>query len=101
MTDVEKQFYKDMINICNESKKCGYNPARFLQLVGALGPLKAAKQVINKSGGTEGLTTLWQLGRLDLSVESYVIKPEYASLFSVDEISKCKETLLRLGYKVD
>ncbi len=102
MTDLEKKFTEDMVSIYMTAKKeCGYNPTRFLQLVGNKGGLAAAKQLILKPGGTEGFTTLWEHGRLDLSVEAHVIKPEYAPLFTTDEIKLCKDRLKEYGYKVE
>ena len=47
-----------------------------------------------------GLTRLWELGRLDLSVEAHVIKPEYSALFTEDERRVCAERLESFGYKV-
>ena len=102
MTDLEQKFTEDMVNIYKTAKKeCGYVPTRFLQLVGSKGGLVAAKQLISKPGGTDGFSTLWECGRLDLSVEAHVIKPEYASLFTVDEVKACKDRLTEYGYKVD
>ena len=69
MTNTEKRFERDMINIYTTAKKeCGYNATRFLQMIGNQGGVAAAKHLISKSGGTEGFTALWEQGRLDLSV---------------------------------
>ena len=101
MTPLEKRFEQDMIEIYATAKKeCGYNASRFLQLLSAKGGLAAAKQLISKSGGTDGFTTLWENGRLDLSVEAHVLKPEYAELFTEEERRMCRERLLQFGFKV-
>lgn len=76
-----------------------YNATRFLQMIGNKGGVAAAKQLISKSGGTEGFTALWEQGRLDLSVEANVLKPEYQELFSEEERSICRERLLEFGYE--
>ena len=48
MSNLEKQFEKEMLNIYRMAKKeCGYNAVRFLQLVSEKGGLAAAKQLIN------------------------------------------------------
>lgn len=100
MTDLEKSFEQDMREIYTVAKReCGYNATRFLQLVGEKGGLLAAKQLINKPGGTEGFTTLWEHGRLDLSVEAHVLKPKYESLFSQEERQLCRDRLIEFGYK--
>ena len=79
-------------------KECGYNAVRFLQLVSEKGGLAAAKQLINKPGGTDGFTTLWEHHRLDLSVEAHVLKSEYAELFTEEEKNICRNRLKEFGY---
>lgn len=99
MTALEKRFEQDMIDIYMTAKKeCGYNASRFLQMLGAKGGLAAAKQLISKPGGTDGFATLWEHGRLDLSVEAHVLKPEYAELFTEEERRMCRERLEQFGY---
>ena len=96
---LEKQFHQEMLNIYTTAKKeCGYNASRFLQMIGDMGGLAAAKQLISKAGGTEGFATLWEHHRLDLSVEAYVLKPEYAPLFTDAEKAMCRERLEQFGY---
>ena len=99
MTILEKRFEQEMIDIYMTAKKeCGYNASRFLQMLGAKGGLAAAKQQISKPGGTDGFTTLWEHGRLDLSVEAHVLKAEYAELFTDEERRMCRERLEQFGY---
>lgn len=99
MTTLEKRFEHNMIDIYVTAKKeCGYNASRFLQILGAKGGVAAAKQLINKPGGTDGFTTLWEHGRLDLSVEAHVLKLEYAELFTDEERRICRERLEQFGY---
>ena len=101
MTDLEKRFDRAMRDIYVIAKReCGYNATRFLQLVGEKGGLAAAKQLISKPGGTDGFTTLWEHGRLDLSVEAHVVKPDYESLFTDEERRMCRERLEEFGYKI-
>lgn len=63
--------------------------------------LKAAKQLISKSGGTYGFEVLWENNRLDLSVEALVLKPEYNDLFTDEEREICRKRLIEFGYKFD
>lgn len=100
MTELERRFDREMREIYITAKReCNYNPVRFLQLVGERGGLLAAKQLITKPGGTYGFATLWQHGRLDLSVEAHVLKPEYEPLFTEEERRICRERLEQFGYK--
>lgn len=96
---LKKQFHQEMLSIYTTAKKeCGYNAARFLQMVGEIGGLATAKQLISKPGGTEGFATLWEHHRLDLSVEAHVLKPEYAPLFTDEERTMCRDRLAQFGY---
>ena len=98
---LEKRFEQEMRNIYLTAKnECGYNASRFLQLLSSKGGLAAAKQLIRKPGGTDGFTTLWEHGRLDLSVEAHILKPEYRELFTDEERDLCRERLLRFGYSM-
>ena len=53
MSSLENKFHEEMNNIYFTAKKeLKYNASRFVQLVAREGGLKAAKQLISKSGGT-------------------------------------------------
>lgn len=95
---LKKQFHEDMIHIYTTAKKeCGYTASRFLQMVTERGGVAAAKALISKPGGTDGFAVLWERRRLDLSVESYVLKPEYKTLFTDEERNMCRERLEQFG----
>ncbi len=99
MSLLEKKFNSDMINIYVQAKKeLGYNATRFMQLVSEKGGLTAAKQLVTKDGGTYGFEVLWENKRLDLSVEAHVLKPEYESLFTTEELEICRKRLSEFGY---
>jgi hypothetical protein len=100
MNQLEKNFNEDMKNIYLTAKKeLKYNASRFWQLVCEKGGLQAAKILIAKDGGTDGFEILWEHGRLDLSVEAHVLKPEYAELFTNEEKVMCRERLESFGFK--
>lgn len=93
-----KQFEKELIEktLCAK-KECGYNPTRFHQMMAECGAVETAKRLIDKAQKTgnpsDGYTTLWLCGRLDLTMEDSVRKPEYQSLFTDGEISYCEKLL--------
>lgn len=100
MTDLENRFHKDMINTYLEAKKIKYNATYFLQMVTEKGGYMAAKQLIHTDTPSDGFTTLWQLKRLDLSVEVLVLKPEHHPLFTDEERQICIERLRKYQYEV-
>ena len=96
------ELHKDMLGLYTTSKKeIGYTSPRFLKMLTDNGALLTAKKLINTNGGTSGFTTLWENQRLDLSVEALVLKPKYRSLFTEEELQKCRERLAEFGYVVE
>ena len=92
-------FNNDMVNIYYTASKLGYTPTYFWQMVQTLGGYQAAKKLIYTKNPSSGLTRLWDLMRLDLSVEAHVIMPKYNALFTDDERRICTERLEEFGYK--
>ena len=61
------------------------------------GEVETAHKFIRKPVVSEGLVTLWELKRLDLSLEYVVLKDEFHELFEEDERKICKERLKLYG----
>lgn len=101
MTDVERRFHQEMLAIYQRAaKECGYRPTRFLQMVNAQGGLAAAKALLATTAFSEGLTTLWQHGRLDLTIEDLVLRDPWRALFSSVELDTARQRLRSLGRDV-
>jgi len=100
MDTLINKFSSDMENIYHTASKLGYTPTYFWQMVQSMGGYQAAKKLISTKNPSSGLTRLWDLRRLDLSVEAHVIKPEYSSLFTDEERRICAERLESFGYKI-
>lgn len=99
MNQLEKQFSEDMKNTYLTAKKeLKYSASRFWQLVTEKGAVQAARILIAKNGGTYGFEILWEHGRLDLSVEAHVLKPQYEELFTDEERLICRDRLESFGF---
>ena len=72
-------------------REIGYRPTRFRRMVGELGGADAS----------DGFTTLWEAGRLDLSVEAYALHPRFAWLFYETERAVAHRRLVAHGFDVD
>lgn len=94
------QFHKDMLNIYEESKKIGYNASRFKQMVANQGGFNVAKKFILSNNPSEGFVHLWELERLDLTVEALVLKEKYQSLFTEDERATVFNRLKVYGFEL-
>lgn len=97
---LEINFHKDMLNIYEEARKVGYNASRFIQMVANQGGLNVAKKFIQNSNPSDGFVSLWELNRLDLTVESLILKGEYESLFSASERQIVIKRLKEYGFEI-
>jgi hypothetical protein len=99
LATIEEQFHKAMLNLYHETYNAiRYRATQFYRMVNENGGVETAHRLIAKES-TEGFTKLWEEGRLDLSVEALVLKPEFASLFNEAERKKARERLAEYRYK--
>jgi uncharacterized protein with NAD-binding domain and iron-sulfur cluster len=97
--DIEARFHQEMLSVYRKAKdECHYNATRFLQMVSDQGGLQAAKALLHAEGYSEGLTALWELGRLDISMEAVVIQQPWSQLFTEEELATARRRLQELGY---
>ena len=87
-----------MLNLYYAAVELGYHPTYFLRMVNELGGVGAAKRLLGTDDLQAGLTRLWELGRLDLSVEAHAVRKPWNDLFSRDELSEACERLKAYGY---
>ena len=98
MTELETQFEDAMHEICRESRRLGYVPTRFLQMLDDQGALVTAHQLLASDRLHDGFTRLWELRRLDLSLEYIVLKPQFRPLFTEKELNVARRRLDDLGF---
>jgi hypothetical protein len=79
-------------------KEADYTAGYFLTMLSNYGGLGTARRLLASSEVSTGFTALYERGRLDLTVEALVVKPEFASLFSEDEVGTARQRLHQLGY---
>lgn len=99
---VARAFHQAMLDGCIQlQQEIGYNPARFRQMVAEHGGVEAAKQLLRGPGTSDGFTRLWEAKRLNLSVEFFVVLPEYADLFTEEERSEARRRLEAHDFDVE
>jgi hypothetical protein len=76
----------------------GYDPASFVELID-LGPTAACRKLINDEPPSEWFTRLYELKRLDLSIEALVLQMPYRASFTVDVQNKARGRLQDHGYQ--
>jgi hypothetical protein len=100
-TGLPEHFTEGMINAYYLlGEETGYRPQSFLNSVNRHGGVEAARRLLRSSEPQEELDMLLKMHRLDISVEAFVLKPEYASLFSDDEREIARSRLRSRGYPV-
>lgn len=89
-----ERFEADLWVGIEESKRLGYNPTRFIQLVKQYGPVEATRRVVDTAHPAAGFVKLaWEITprRPDLTSEQLVLN--YPTLFSSEVVRKARERL--------
>lgn len=91
---MEEQFEQEIQNKINTCIQLGYNPTGFIRMRNEHTAVGACRILLeNQDGWQEGFGTLLLMNRLDLTIEDSVINPEYAELFTNDEITVARDRL--------
>lgn len=71
---------------------------RFTPMLNQYGATETWRRL--KRGPTTGFVELWEVGRLDLSLEALVVgHPKYYVLFREEEIKEMRDELAQYGYE--
>lgn len=82
-------------------REIGYNPTRFNEMVADHGGPEAVRQLLEGRDASDGFTTLWEAGRLEMSVEAAVLLPWYELLYTDDERAVARRRLVEHRFDVD
>ena len=88
----QPDFEAAIRSIYDQCSAFGYRPTYLLQLIAERGGLGAAKVLIAKPV-SDGFSRLAVEQRLDLSVEALVLRPEWRSLFTPEELRTARSRL--------
>jgi hypothetical protein len=89
-----------MMDATRQCKRPGYNPTYTIQMIDRLGHVDACKRILDDPGSLDGFTRLWELRRLDLTLEAIVLRAEFASPFAGEELGVARKRLSDVGYSV-
>ena len=94
------EFQAAMFKIYQRVKaEAHHNASVFFHMLNERGGVATAKALINAPSPSDTYTKLWELNRLDLTVEAEVAENEqWLNLFSGDKISRARERLAKYGY---
>lgn len=98
--DLEAEFHGAMVGVYRRAlKEAGYIATRYIQMVAEHGGVEAAKTLVSSAAPSDGFTKLWELGRLDLTVEALVSQDRWAPLFDAPLVGAARERLESYGYR--
>lgn len=98
--NLEERFQSQLINIYERAKvECDYNAIRFLQMIHEQGAIETARKLIMSPDLSQGITALWECGRLDITVEALVLREPWSQLFPEEVLTTAREKLNQLGYQ--
>ncbi|GAA1467225.1 DUF262 domain-containing protein [Nocardiopsis exhalans] len=93
-------FGRAMLSVYERAKnEADYTASFFLGMISELGPLGTARKLLNSPAVSDGFANLWERGRLDLTVEALVLRPEFAPLFTEEELARARTRLEQFGYR--
>ena len=100
MSNLESSFDEAMLNIYLTAKtECGYNATYFLRMIQDYGGLAAAKRLLHDNKVHEGLTNLYFLGRIDITMEAVIWdNAVWHELFTEEELQIARSRLEDLHY---
>ena len=77
--NIETKFEEALWTSCRESRTLGYKPIAFEAMLGREGAVETAHRLLATFEYQDGFRRLWELGRLDLSLECHVLRPNIGS----------------------
>jgi hypothetical protein len=102
MPALDRDFHRRVVAAAQQCRDdFGYNPTYWLRMIQEHGSVDAAKRLLRGPRASDGFTRLWEEGRLDLSVEFFVLMPEFSLLFSEEEQTEARRRLELYEFDVD
>lgn len=98
---LEGEFHRAMLNIYDTAAELDYHPIVFLQMVHEHGGVETARRLLGTPEAQQGLSTLWERERLDISMEALVVQERWKPLFSDAERQAAWDRLSAYGYDPD
>ncbi|WP_313573975.1 phospholipase D family protein [Brevundimonas sp.] len=93
-----ERFHGAMVALCQRIfSETTYTPHYFRQMLDKETGLLVAKKLMAK-GVSDGFQSLFERGRLDLTVEAVVTDPEWSPLFDPSEVKRAGSVLKQAGY---
>jgi hypothetical protein len=93
-------FDERVRNAIREMIGLGYRPQAFMGMIFQYDTIEAVKRLINSTRVPDGFVRLWELKRLDLSMENIIQEPEGHNLFTDEEREMARKRLAAYEYSI-
>ena len=93
---LQEQFEARVRAAVQECHSLGYHPTRFEQMLDQADAVSLAKRMVVSGELQSGLKKLKEMNRIDLSVESIMLEPQFCDLFTRQEIQAADWRLKQL-----
>ncbi len=92
-------FTEFLLQKAAEAESLGYRPTLFKQMLGAQGGNATVRQLLARGKPSDGFTRLWELGRLDLTVEALVVETKWRLLIDPILVQQAERLLTQSKYR--
>lgn len=93
---LDLEFETRLRESVNDSIALGYNPAQFAEMLERYGGVDVAKRLVASGELQDGLKRIVALGHIELAMESIMLEPRFAPLFSEGELAAARWRLAQL-----
>jgi hypothetical protein len=98
--ELEAKFEEEMWRLYREpAKRFGYNATYFREMLQARGAIDTARHLAGSPEHHEGLTKLYELGALHLSVEALVLRDPWNREFEPEVLNTARKKPRDLRYE--
>lgn len=99
--DLASAFHERMLQLHEETlAQCpGYPPECLRHRLDEIGGVELARRLVGADNAPPGFVRLWEMGRLDLSVEAEILRPDWDGLFDADLRERARARLERFGWE--
>lgn len=100
MTPAEDSaFTSFLLQKAAEAEAIGYRPTKFKSMLNSQGGNATVRQLLAKNMPSEGFTRLFELGRLDLTVEALIVETKWRLLVDPIIVKHAERLLTKSQYK--
>lgn len=94
---MEQQFTARLQAAITQSRQLGYPPTRIEQMLNEHGAVETARRLIGRNDIQIGMWEMVSRGHTELTVESIMLEPQFASLFTEAELTQARRRLQSLS----